>query len=208
MQGRNCQTIHRFLSKLQCRSAEALVTHQACLSSPAVQRLSDTASQSAPAQSQAEPQTADARVAQLTYSQNLRDLRKKWQEQRAQKLAAKAKADAIKDANKAKSVEAHRRNLSAMKDLRMQIHEEKRRLQMAELVRDMLQSRRDVFAAAVLSIKQLKAANAANSLSVYTKHITTKACLCCKLLTQHSHSPLYSGANTSSNLCVLTCKTS
>lgn len=136
MQGRNGQTLHRLLSRWQFQSSEALVTHQACLSSPAVQRLSSTASQTAPAQPQAaEPQSGDSRVAQLTYSQNVRDLRRKWQEQRAQKLAAKAKADAIKDANKAKSVEAHRRNLSAIKEVRMQIHEEKRRLQMAELVR-------------------------------------------------------------------------
>ncbi|DBB00583.1 TPA: hypothetical protein ACH3X3_002278 [Trebouxia sp. C0006] len=63
----------------------------------------------------------------------MRRLRRKWQIQQAEKLASRAKAEAIKDANKAVSTEAHRRNVAEMKELRMQIHEEKRRLQMAEL---------------------------------------------------------------------------
>lgn len=64
----------------------------------------------------------------------MRKLRRKWQIQQAEKLAIRAKAEAIKDANKAVSIEAHRRKVAEMKELRMQIHEEKRRLQMAELV--------------------------------------------------------------------------
>ena len=132
MPGRSSQTSLKLLARWQTHSATALDTQQAC-SSTAAQRLLTTASQATP--SHPAPWPADKHSEQLAYSQNLRELRKTWQEERAQKLAAKARADAIRDANKAKSVEAHRRNVSAMKELRMQIHEEKRRLQMAELVK-------------------------------------------------------------------------
>lgn len=135
MRGKSSQTVIKLLARWQTHSATALDTQQAC-NLAAAQRLLTTASQSTPSQPASQP--ADNRSEQLAYSQNLRELRKTWQEERAQKLAAKARADAIRDANKAKSVEAHRRNVSAMKELRMQIHEEKRRLQMAELVKALL----------------------------------------------------------------------
>ncbi len=82
---------------------------------------------------QTQPSPRD--TARLIYEADMRRLRRKWQIQQAEKLASRAKAEAIKDANKAVSTEAHRRNVAEMKELRMQIHEEKRRLQMAELVR-------------------------------------------------------------------------
>ena len=47
------------------------------------------------------------------------------------------KADAKKAANKAVTVEGHRRNMAVVKELRHQIHEEKRRLQVAELVKQL-----------------------------------------------------------------------
>ena len=92
---------------------------------------------SASADTTADPQQTQSSprdTARLTYEADMRKLRRKWQIQQAEKLATRAKAEAIKDANKAVSVEAHRRNVAEMKELRMQIHEEKRRLQMAELV--------------------------------------------------------------------------
>ena len=74
-------------------------------------------------------------VAKVVHANELRQLRKKWKAQHAEKLAIKAKADAKKAANKAVMIEGHRRNVAAMKELRGQIHEEKRRLQIAETVR-------------------------------------------------------------------------
>ncbi len=91
--------------------------------------------QSASADTKADPPHPSPRdTARLTYEADMRRLRRKWQIQQAEKLATRAKAEAIKDANKAVSTEAHRRHVAEMKELRMQIHEEKRRLQMAELV--------------------------------------------------------------------------
>ncbi|KAL0039080.1 hypothetical protein WJX77_007282 [Trebouxia sp. C0004] len=101
---------------------------------------SDTSStataHSASADTTADPQQTQSShrdTARLTYEADMRKLRRKWQIQQAEKLAARAKAEAIKDANKAVSIEAHRCKVAEMKELRMQIHEEKRRLQMAEL---------------------------------------------------------------------------
>ena len=70
----------------------------------------------------------------VVHANNLRRLRKKWQAQHAEQLAIKAKAAAKKAANIAVTQEGHRRNLAALKQLRAQIHEEKQRLQLAELV--------------------------------------------------------------------------
>ncbi len=81
---------------------------------------------------QNQPDTKDA--ARLEYEDEMRKLRRKWQGQHAQKLAIKAKAEATKTANKAVTIEGHRRKKAEMKELRMQIHEERRRLQSAELV--------------------------------------------------------------------------
>ncbi|DBA77703.1 TPA: hypothetical protein ACH3X2_008401 [Trebouxia sp. C0005] len=97
---------------------------------------STTTAHSASADSTADfqqPQSGPRDTARLTYEADMRKLRRKWQIQQAEKLAIRAKAEAIKDANKAVSIEAHRRKVAEMKELRMQIHEEKRRLQMAEL---------------------------------------------------------------------------
>jgi hypothetical protein len=92
---------------------------------------------SASADTTADPQQTQSSprdTARLTYEADMRKLRRKWQIQQAEKLATRAKAEAIKDANKAVTMEAHRRKVAEMKELRMQIHEEKRRLQIAELV--------------------------------------------------------------------------
>ena len=64
----------------------------------------------------------------------MRKLRRKWQSQHVQRVTAKAEAEAKKAANRAASEEAHRLKKAEMKDIRIQIHEEKRRLQAAELV--------------------------------------------------------------------------
>lgn len=94
----------------------------------------DSFSQNSSSESQqAAAQSKDA--AQVVHANALRQLRRKWKAQHAEKLAIKAKADAKKAANKALTVEGHRRNMAAAKELRNQIHEEKRRLQIAELVR-------------------------------------------------------------------------
>lgn len=90
---------------------------------------SDSASKSQQAASDAKD------VAKVAHANELRQLRRKWKAQHAEKLAIKAKADAKKAANKAVMIEGHRRNVAAMKELRGQIHEEKRRLQFAEMVR-------------------------------------------------------------------------
>ena len=98
---------------------------------------STTSAQSASADTTADPQQpqpSPRNTARLSYEADMRKLRRKWQIQQAEKLAARAKAEAIKDANIAVSTEAHRHKVAEMKELRMQIHEEKRRLQMAELV--------------------------------------------------------------------------
>ena len=89
---------------------------------------SDTASKSQQAASGVKD------VAKVVHANELRQLRRKWKAQHAEKLAIKAKADAKKAANKAVMIEGHRRNVAAMKELRNQIHEEKRRLQTAEMV--------------------------------------------------------------------------
>lgn len=133
MQSRSSQAATKLLTCWQFQTAEALSGK--AFAHPATQRSLATASQTASAQAQsAQAPTADAHAAKLAYAQKLRELRKTWQEQRAEKLANRAKADAIRDANKAKAVEAHRRNVSVIKELRIQIDQEKRRLQMAELV--------------------------------------------------------------------------
>ena len=93
---------------------------------------SDSASKSQQAASNAKD------VAKVMHANELRQLRKKWKAQHAEKLAIKAKADAKKAANKAVMIEGHRRNVAAMTELRGQIHEEKRRLQTAEMVRQTL----------------------------------------------------------------------
>lgn len=132
---RGSQTVQRLLVSWRLQSTEVLDSQQASACLATSQRCLATTSQGAPSQPQpSQPQSAESHAAKLAYSKNLRQLRKTWQEQHAEKLATKAKADAIKNANKAKSVEAHRRNVSVMKELRIQIDMEKRRLQMAELV--------------------------------------------------------------------------
>ncbi len=98
---------------------------------------STATAQSASADTKADPQQTQSSprdTARLRYEADMRKLRRRWQIQQAEKLATRAKAEAIKDANKAVSTEAHRRKVAEMKELRMQIHEEKRRLQIAELV--------------------------------------------------------------------------
>lgn len=101
-------------------------------STPAIS--TDSSSQNSSSQSeQAAPQAQDS--AKVAHANALRQLRRKWKAQHAEKLAVKAKADAQKAANKAVTVEGHRRNMAVVKELRHQIHEEKRRLQIAELVR-------------------------------------------------------------------------
>lgn len=90
----------------------------------------DAAAVSAAAQ---HPETVARDTAKMAYEADMRKLRRKWQVQHAEKLAIKAKAEAVKNANKAVTIEAHRRKVAQMKELRMQIHEEKRRLQIAEL---------------------------------------------------------------------------
>ncbi|KAL3162280.1 hypothetical protein ABBQ32_009971 [Trebouxia sp. C0010 RCD-2024] len=99
-------------------------------STPAIS--TDSSSQNSSSQSeQAAPQAQDS--AKVAHANALRQLRRKWKAQHAEKLAVKAKADAQKAANKAVTVEGHRRNMAVVKELRHQIHEEKRRLQIAEL---------------------------------------------------------------------------
>ena len=73
-------------------------------------------------------------TARLIHAEAMRKLRRKWQSQHAQRLAVKTEAEAKKSANKAASEEAHRAKKAQMKEIRVQIHEEKRRLQAAELV--------------------------------------------------------------------------
>ena len=73
-------------------------------------------------------------AARVAHASDMRNLRRKWQAQHAQKLAIQAKAEAVKTANKAVSIEAHRVKVAQIKELRTQIHEEKRRLQIAEQV--------------------------------------------------------------------------
>ena len=92
-----------------------------------------TSSESASKSQQAAPEAKDA--AKVVHANELRQLRRKWKAQHAEKLAIKAKADAKTAANKAIMIEGHRRNVAAMKELKGQIHEEKRRLQTAEMVR-------------------------------------------------------------------------
>ena len=101
----------------------------------------DTASEPNAADSSAitpasdQPQRSEAKdTARLTHAEAMRKLRRKWQSQHAQRLAVKAEAEAKKNANKAASEAAHRAKKAQMKELRVQIHEEKRRLQAAELV--------------------------------------------------------------------------
>lgn len=135
MLGRVFQPARRKLIQTQLQSAEALKTNSGSICLAANQRELCTAGPS----SDAEPETKAAATpprdpAKLSYTHDLRKLRKQWQEQQAQQLAQKAKRAAVKDANKAKSVEAHRQNVATMKELRIQINEEKRRLQVAELV--------------------------------------------------------------------------
>ena len=81
---------------------------------------------------QAAPQGKD--IAKVAHANKLRQLRKKWQTQHAEKLASKAEADAKKAANIAVTTEGRRRNMAAVKELRGKIHQEKLRLQSAELV--------------------------------------------------------------------------
>lgn len=73
-------------------------------------------------------------AARVAHASDIRNLRRKWQAEHAQKLAIQAKAEAVKTANKAVSIEAHRVKVAQIKELRTQIHEEKRRLQIAEQV--------------------------------------------------------------------------
>ena len=80
------------------------------------------------------PEAVARDTAKMAYEADMRKLRRKWQAQHTEKLAIKAKAEAVKNANKAVTIEAHRHKVAQMKELRMQIHEEKRRLQIAELV--------------------------------------------------------------------------
>lgn len=109
------------------------------VSTSAIARESSGAAPSSDSASDPEQAAPDAKdVAKVVHANELRQLRRKWKAQHAQKLAIKAKADAKKAANKAVMVEGHRRNVAAMKELRGQIHEEKRRLQRAEMVRHML----------------------------------------------------------------------
>ena len=85
--------------------------------------------------SSVKPQTAASKdPAKLAYERDVRRLRRKWQAEHAQKLADKAKAEAIKAAKRAVMVEGHRRKVAKIKALRGQIHEEKQRLQNEELV--------------------------------------------------------------------------
>ena len=95
---------------------------------------SDTPSQNTSSQ-QAAPEAQSS--AKVEHASALRQLRRKWKTQHAEKLAVKAKADAKKAANKAVTIEGHRRNMAVVKELRHQIHEEKRRLQIAELVKQL-----------------------------------------------------------------------
>lgn len=112
------------------------------VSTSATARDSDGSAHPSDSASKPEQAAPDAKdVAKVVHANELRQLRRKWKAQHAQKLAIKAKADAKKAANKAVMVEGHRRNVAAMKELRGQIHEEKRRLQIAEMVRHMLLKR-------------------------------------------------------------------
>ena len=96
---------------------------------------SSAADSSASTSASDQPQRSEAKdTARLAHAEAMRKLRRKWQSQHAQRLAVKAEAEAKKSANKAASEEAHRAKKAQMKELRVQIHEEKRRLQAAELV--------------------------------------------------------------------------
>lgn len=106
------------------------------VSTSATARDSSEPATSADTASKSQQPASDAKdVAKVVHANELRQLRRKWKAQHAEKLAIKAKADAKKAANKAVMIEGHRQNVAAMKELRGQIHEEKRRLQSAEMVR-------------------------------------------------------------------------
>lgn len=127
-------TIPPIVEGLQYTSAQRCFTTSYSLSTSNASTASAdpvTAAVSANAQ---QPETVARDTAKMAYEADMRKLRRKWQVQHAEKLAIKAKAEAVKNANKAVTIEAHRHKVAQMKELRMQIHEEKRRLQIAELV--------------------------------------------------------------------------
>ena len=109
---------------------------QRSVSTSATARDSSEAADSSDSASKSQQGASDVKdVAKVAHANELRQLRRKWKAQHAEKLAIKAKADAKKAANKAVMIEGHRRNVAAMKELRGQMHEEKRRLQFADMAR-------------------------------------------------------------------------
>lgn len=153
------------------------------VSTSATARESGESAQPSDSASEPEQAAADAKdVAKVVHANELRQLRRKWKAQHAQKLAIKAKADAKKTANKAVMIEGHRRNVAAMKELRGQIHEEKRRLQIAEMVRQIL-------------LKYLCHTMLESMTVLYANMFT---CVCMSSLSGCQHALMYAGTTASS----------
>ena len=127
-------TIPPVIEGLQYISAQRCFTTSHSPSTPNASTASADPVTAAVSTNAQQPETVARDTAKVAYEADMRKLRRKWQVQHAEKLAIKAKAEALKNANKAVTIEAHRRKVAQMKELRMQIHEEKRRLQIAELV--------------------------------------------------------------------------
>lgn len=135
--------VHSILTRpcclLQATPASVEVMHDAwdqrLISTSATARQPSATTSESPNSSDSQRVAAETKHAEkVVHANSLRQLRKKWQAQHAEKLAIQAKAAAKKAANIAVTQEGHRRNLAALKQLRAQIHEEKQRLQLAELV--------------------------------------------------------------------------